>query len=137
MPARGRQRGGSRTPSLPTSALGRPPAVPLPSSSAARGEAARRSRSRVSRRSQILKRDESSRKVTVSLYSQGNYQEKDLGSATFAYRRYNTSQRQISVAVRLDFSSQPRLSRGEKEWELPSGWLPDPSVCLTLARSGG
>ncbi|CAK6439598.1 unnamed protein product [Pipistrellus nathusii] len=43
--------------------------------------------------------------------------------------------RQISVGVRPDFSSQPLISRGEKEGKLPSRWLPDPSVCLTLAKS--
>lgn len=42
---------------------------------------------------------------------------------------------QISVGIRLDFSSQPLPARGEKAWKLPSCWLPDPSVCLTLAKS--
>ena len=39
------------------------------------------------------------------------------------------------LELRLHFSSQPLISRGEKEWKLPSCWLPDPSVCLTLAKS--
>lgn len=77
-----------------------------------------------------------SRKVVmVSLDSQGNNQKKNLGSKPLPLTEGKTLHRdRFLLELRLHFSSQPLISRGEKEWKLPSCWLPDPSVCLTLAK---